>query len=134
MHCSTRLLLAGFLIVSFTAVGCGVENDDANPDDTDTTESALGSAAVGMTMRAFTPKNLVVKKGTTVTFTNTSAIPHTVTSGATSRATDGPGALFDSVVAPRASFKVTFNTVGVQPYFCRPHEQMGMKGTITVTN
>lgn len=136
MNVATRFVLAGLLMSSVAAFGCGAsDNEPADSDDdtVDTSESAV-VGAVGMTVKAFTPAKLVVKKGTTVTFTNTSPISHTVTSGASSKVSDKPGALFDAVVPPKGKFTFTFTTVGVQPYFCRPHEKAGMKGSITVTN
>lgn len=134
----TARVVVAVLMSTLAAAGCAGSadktNDESTPDDVAATESALGGPVVGMTMRSFTPKNLVVKKGTIVSFTNISPVSHTVTSGASSRVADHPGALFDAVVAPKATFNVTFNQIGVQPYFCCPHEQMGMSGTITVTN
>jgi plastocyanin len=58
---------------------------------------------------------------------------HTVTSGASSEPEDNPGLLFDeesSDVQP--IFVYAFELAGEYPYFCRPHEFMGMKGTVLV--
>lgn len=58
---------------------------------------------------------------------------HTVTSGASSQPEDNPGALFDAESSDaRPLFRHTFDTPMFVPYFCRPHEQLGMKGTVLV--
>jgi plastocyanin len=81
----------------------------------------------------FDPPHLTVAAGTTVRWTNKGAVPHTVTSGASSRPADDPGALFDSRLPAGAVVDVTLTTPGDYPYFCRYHEGMGMAGVVTVT-
>ena len=81
----------------------------------------------------FSPAKLTVVVGTTVHWRNTGTVPHTVTSGASSKAADSPGVLFDSQLPGGGTFDFTFTTVGDQPYFCRYHEAMGMTGIVTVT-
>ena len=81
----------------------------------------------------FAPVSLSVPVGTTVRFRNGGSTPHTVTSGASSNLADSPGALFDSQLDASAIFEFTPTKIGDQPYFCRFHEAMGMKGVITVT-
>lgn len=57
----------------------------------------------------YRPKNLTVKVGTTLTWTNADSVPQSVTS-------DAPG-LFDSgLLAPGATFSYTFAAVGIFPY------------------
>jgi plastocyanin len=71
---------------------------------------------------AFTPATLTVAAGTTVTWTNSDAVPHTAT------ASDGT---FDSGnLNPGQSFSFTFPTPGSFPYVCQYHA--GMQGTIVV--
>jgi len=74
----------------------------------------------------FKPDTLTVKLGSTVTFTNQDATPHTVTpdQGATFT---GTGRLNQS-----DSKQVTFNQVGEQNYFCEIHPSM--KGKVVVIN
>lgn len=82
----------------------------------------------------FQPSAVTVRVGGTVRWRNMGSVFHTVTSGASSAASSMPGALFDhNPLAPGDTFEFTFTTVGTQPYFCRFHEAMGMKGTVTVT-
>lgn len=70
----------------------------------------------------FMPKTLTVKVGTTVTWTNASSAPHTVTSDT---------GLFDSgVVNPNGTFSFTFTKAGTYKYHCSIH--LYMHGTIIV--
>ncbi|MEM7261393.1 MAG: plastocyanin/azurin family copper-binding protein [Planctomycetota bacterium] len=58
---------------------------------------------------------------------------HTVTSGASSAPADNPGALFDEISSDGSPvFEFTFTDVGVVPYFCIPHETLGMSGVVFV--
>jgi len=57
---------------------------------------------------------------------------HTVTSG-TGNADPGAGELFDAESSnARPIFVHQFLTADVYPYFCRPHERLGMIGTVYV--
>lgn len=84
---------------------------------------------VTVTMRDnfFEPANVTVEPGTTVTWVQEGNNPHTTTSY------DG---LWDSGMIAGGSgesFSFTFEEPGTYDYFCRPHEQLGMVGTVTVT-
>jgi plastocyanin len=58
---------------------------------------------------------------------------HTVTSGLSSRPGDHPGELFDVESTDSSPvFEYAFATAGDYPFFCIPHEEMGMKGIIHV--
>jgi plastocyanin len=81
----------------------------------------------------FSPASVTIPVGGTVRWRNTGTILHTVTSG-TGSTGPSPGALFDDLALSGGStFEFTFTTAGTQPYFCRIHEAMGMKGTVVVT-
>lgn len=76
---------------------------------------------------AFSPASLTIKAGTTVTWKNTTAAPHTVTSD--------DGKSFDSgsanPIAPQSgTFSFTFSTAGTFAYHCAIHPFM--KATIVV--
>jgi plastocyanin len=66
--------------------------------------------------------------GTTVTWNNTDAVPHTATNG-TNGAPANP-ALFDLPLAAGASASYTFTTAGTFAVTCKLHPTMNM--TITV--
>src|SRR5262249_34634390 len=75
---------------------------------------------------------ITVAPGTTVRWKNVGSSTHTITSGLSSKAADRPGIDFDARLPAGATFEFTFEEVGDHPYFCRPHEGMGMKGVVTV--
>jgi plastocyanin len=73
----------------------------------------------------FTPANITVAAGTTITWNNTGSADHTVTDAAGS---------FDSGDLPGGqTFKFTVTTPGTISYFCQYHKSLGMVGTIVVT-
>jgi plastocyanin len=97
--------------------------------------SALAPAAwaqsdevtVSMEDNFFDQANITVAPGTTVTWVQNGANPHTTTSY------DG---LWDSGMIEGGSngtFSFTFEDPGTYDYFCIPHESLGMVGTVTVT-
>ena len=65
---------------------------------------------------AFTPQELTVTVGDTVTWTNTDPVAHTATSTA--------GAFDSGEVAEGASYSVTFTSPGTYDYLCTPHPSM----------
>lgn len=80
---------------------------------------------------SFSPSAITIEAGDTVRWEWTSGL-HTVTSGIGADARDA-GALFDAPLSSGAPiFEFTFQEAGSVPFFCRPHESLGMTGTITV--
>ena len=74
---------------------------------------------------SFDPEELTVPAGTTVTWTNSDDLPHTVTKDG------GPGADFDSGdIEPGGEFEQTFDEPGTVDYICTIHP--GQAGSITV--
>ena len=71
----------------------------------------------------FSPRNLTVEAGTTVTWSNTGERPHT--------ATDRGGTFDTKPIAPGASAEVTLSTPGTYFYFCRINPAK-MNGVLTV--
>jgi plastocyanin len=70
--------------------------------------------------RAYTPDDLTVAVGATVTWTNTDSVSHTSTS-------DAPG-WNSGIVPPSGQFSVTFQNAGTFPYHCAIHP--GMVGRV----
>jgi plastocyanin len=82
------------------------------------------SNEVYMTSISFFPRELEVKAGTTVTWTNNDVVPHTTS------ALDG---MWDSGVMPiGGSFSFTFDTPGTFSYICAIHPSQ-MRGSVEVT-
>jgi plastocyanin len=89
---------------------------------TSAASSSGGGAAKTVAIKgfAFGPKDLTVKVGQKVTWTNDDEAPHTVTGGE----------LNSSTLAKGASFSFTASKAGTIAYICTIHPTM--KGTITV--
>jgi plastocyanin len=93
------------------------------------TVSPTGSPAavskITITNYAFSPSNITVTKGTTVTWTNKDAVAHTVTE------TDGKNGPKSGDLNQNQTYSFTFNQVGTFKYDCSLHPYM--TGTVTVT-
>ena len=89
---------------------------------------------VGVVDNVFIPEDVFIFAGDSVRWEHEFMEDyHTVTSGRSSEPEDDPGALFDEESScDRPIFVYTFDDAETYPYFCRPHEHMGMKGTIYV--
>jgi plastocyanin len=117
------LKILSVLIISLVLVSCSESSTDAGNDDEPTPNE------VQMVGLSFSPSTLQVSTGTTVTWKNTTSVVHTVTSG-TGGNHDG---LFDSGnMQAGAEFSFTFSEAGTFPYYCIPHLNSGMTGTIVV--
>jgi plastocyanin len=80
----------------------------------------------------FDPDSLSIVVGDTITWQWESG-SHTTTNGLSSDPGDNPGALWDEPInSTSTSFTRAFDLTGSFPYFCRPHELLGMKGKIVV--
>jgi plastocyanin len=116
--------------------------------------AALGSRGspydVGMTAVAFDPVRITVGVGEEVVWENTSSRGHTVTAYGAAIPEDAAffaSGGYDSETAAREAwqteiggrlgtgdvFRHTFEIPGTYEYFCIPHEQAGMVGTVEVT-
>jgi plastocyanin len=82
-----------------------------------------------LTDTAFQPNPVQVSVGSTVTWTNNDAQPHTATSGQSAT----PDGTFDSgIMSPQGTFEHTFTEAGEFPYFCMLHPNM--VGTVSVSS
>src|SRR5918999_5992251 len=117
----------------------------SNATTTGTTGNATGTGTTGgegggaisvsivpgsssLTTDAYSPNPVQVSVGSTVTWTNDDAQPHTATSGENAT----PDGRFDSgIMAPAATFDHTFTEAGEYPYFCLLHPNM--VGTVSVS-
>lgn len=79
----------------------------------------------------FAPDTLQVKVGTEVTFLDQEGY-HSVTGG--DGAPDASSPIGNNTLAAAgASVKVKFDKPGTYPFFCIPHQSLGMKGQIVVS-
>jgi plastocyanin len=129
-------LILACLALGLVAAGCGGDDDsgDSGGDGASKSEEPAGSggggaAQVGLQNIQFDPKDLTVKAGETITFTNDESIPHDV------HKTSGPGEDFSSGdtggMQEGDTFELTLDEPGEYEYVCKVHAP-GMAGTITV--
>jgi plastocyanin len=114
---------AALIVLAATAllVGAVIALADERDGSPPAAAGAAGADAVTIRDFSFTPADLTVSVGDTVTWTNDDDFAHTVTSR------DG---LFDSGdLAGGQTFQFTFTEPGTYPYVCNIHPNM----TATVT-
>lgn len=97
-----------------------------NMSSSSTNQNSVATSSVAIQNFAFSPANITVKKGTTVTWTNKDSVAHTVTE------TDGKTGPTSGDVNPGANYTFTFNTPGTYHYHCSIHPEM--VGTVIVTS
>ena len=130
-HSKAPLLFTLMLMFTMAVAGCSSSTTDpgeTNDDDNNTTDPPAANS-VAMEGLSFVPGDLTVQVGTTVTWTNESNVIHTVTSG-TNGTHDGEFNSGD--IGPDEEYSYTFDEEGSFPYYCIPHVNQGMTGTITV--
>jgi nitrite reductase (NO-forming) len=120
-----------------TETGAAMSNATETEGGATTGANGGGGTATGVsittgsstkTTDAFQPNPAQVSVGSTVTWTNEDAQPHTVNSGENAT----PDGTFDSgILAPAATYDFTFTEAGEYPYFCLLHPNM--VGTVSVS-
>ncbi len=135
MSKSVALLMACGAL-SLPVAACGGDDGDGGGDgagdggapateQTETRTQATEGVTVDMKDIKFIPQDITVDAGTTVTWTNSDGVPHTVTK------TGGPGEDFDSGnIEPGGTYEYTFEQKGKIDYVCTIHP--GQDGTVTV--
>jgi plastocyanin len=127
-------LILACLALGLVVAGCGGDDDDDGGGGGASEQPANGGgggggAQVGMKDIQFDPKDITVKAGETITFTNDEAVAHDV------HKTSGPGKDFASGptggMQEGDTFKLTLDQPGTYDYVCDVHAP-GMAGTITV--
>lgn len=139
-------LLAGVGALLLVLAACGGD-DPTLPGASGTTDDTGGLAeevqdevTVDMTdALKFSPQQVTIKVGGTVTWENPSTVVHTATGDPDNVADpdnvelpDGAEPWDSGFVQPGDSFSHTFTEPGTYQYVCVPHEGVGMTGTIVV--
>jgi plastocyanin len=126
---SLRLSVVSALLIFVTACGGGSSSPPSltapSPSPTPAGPFSSISIPVGaesLGNRAFTPPDLTVDAGATVTWMNTDRDSHTSTS-------DAPG-WNSGTISPGQQFSFTFQSAGTFPYHCSIHP--GMVGRVVV--
>lgn len=105
-----------------------------------------GDTEVHMRGHVFEPATLTISAGDTVTWVNDSDESHTVTafdesfpadaeyfsSGGASNEEEANDSLPSELIDPGGTFEVTLTQTGSYSYYCIPHQDQGMRGTIIV--
>jgi plastocyanin len=133
-----KLLVLMLACLALGLVACGGDDDDdgggGGGGGAATTEEPAGGgggggAQVSLKDIQFHPKDLTVKTGETITFTNDESIPHDV------HKQSGPGGDFasgpDGGMQEGDTFELKLDKPGKYDYVCHVHAP-GMAGTITV--
>jgi len=130
----TKLLALTLACLALGLAACGGDDDSggggSSSDQSNGGGASTGSGpSVGMKSIQFDPKDLTVKAGQTITFTNDESVPHDV------HKESGPGDDFssgpDGGMQEGDTFKLKLDKPGTYEYVCRVHAP-GMAGTITV--
>ena len=136
----TKLLALLLACLALGLVACGGDDDESDgggggantteqPADTGDSGGGGGGAEVAMEGIQFSPKDVTVSAGETITFTNNEAVPHDV------HKSSGPGDDFASGpsggMKEGDTFELTLDEPGKYEYVCDVHAP-GMSGTITV--
>ena len=100
-------------------------SSSSSQSQSQTKQTATATNNVEISSFKFSPADITVKKGTTVTWTNEDSTAHTVTE------TDGKDGPKSSSLNQGQSFTFTYNTVGTFKYNCSIHTDM--TGSVTVT-
>jgi plastocyanin len=101
-------------------------SQSSSSSESSTSSQPTSTDKVNITNYTFSPANITVKVGTTVTWTNNDDVDHTVTSDTAPNS--GPDS---GLINPGDTYTYTFNQAGTFNYHCAQH--LYMKGTITVT-
>jgi nitrite reductase (NO-forming) len=115
-------------VTNATGTETGGATTGANGGGGTATGVSITTGSSSKTTDAFQPNPAQVSVGSTVTWTNDDAQPHTVNSGENAT----PDGTFDSgILAPAATYDFTFTEAGEYPYFCLLHPNM--VGTVSVS-
>ena len=98
------------------------QTDKSSQSDT----KATATNSVTINNFSFSPNNITVKVGTTVTWTNQDSVEHDIV--ADDGISDGPKS---ELLAKGKSYSFTFSKAGTYTYHCSVHPDM--TGTVTVT-
>ena len=103
-------------ILRSAAAMAAMHSSPAEPAAMSAPAAATGTIQVSIDNFSYSPKQVTVKAGTTVVWTNKDDIPHTVTSD--------DKVFSSSLLDTNQTFQYTFSKPGKFPYFCKVHPMM----------
>jgi plastocyanin len=123
MHRRWMRMLAALFAITMLAAACGGDETPPATGGGSPSESAGSSGGADLTIVdfAFSPTELSVTEGQTISITNTGDVSHTFTTD------DGA---IDQTISPGETVDVTLTGVTTGGFHCRFHSQM--TGTLTV--
>ncbi len=109
----------------------GPTNEDGYPQGVNRTDlTAQANPQVTIRDLSFSPSNIIVKKGSTVTWVNGESLAHSIVATDDSNAGDLPTKARETRMGKGDTLKLTFNKVGVFEYVCGVHSFM--RGSVQV--
>lgn len=120
------IVVAGivFAVVDHSKPKNNTNNMSMNNANSNSSTNSVTTTSVTIQNFAFSPANIAVRTGMTVTWTNKDSVAHTVTE------TDGKQGPNSSDVNPGSNYSFTFTEPGTYHYHCSIHSEM--TGTVTV--
>jgi plastocyanin len=121
----TLAAIAVLAVALAALVGCSSTPAPTPAATTGSSTSAApaGGTAVTIAQFAFTPADVTIKVGDTVTWANNDSVGHTVTSDTGAFASPNP-------IAQGSSYSFKFTKAGTYPYHCSVHPTMTAKVTV----
>jgi plastocyanin len=128
----TKLFALMLACLALSLAACGGDDDSGGSTKDQPAYRSSGTssgAQVSLQNIQFDPKDITVKAGETITFTNKESVPHDV------HKQSGPGGDFssgaDGGMQEGDTFELKLDKPGTYEYVCHVHAP-GMAGTITV--
>jgi len=135
-----RSLGAGAALVALTAMlGACSSSDNGDRREMSGDDAKNGRTVIMTSSHQFSPHDVTIKAGESVTWKNSANDVHTVTLDPSRVKTKenvsmpaGAKPFHSGDILPGKTWKQTFSTPGTYKYVCVYHEDKGMTGTITV--
>lgn len=137
----SRHLGAGAALIALTAMlgACGGSNGDRREMSGNGDDAKNGRTVEITSSHQFSPREVTIKVGESVTWKNSANDVHTVTADPSKAKMKenvsvpaGARPFHSGDIAPGKTYRQTFTTAGTYRYVCTHHEDKGMTGTITV--
>jgi plastocyanin len=119
--------------------GCSGHDEKSGSGDSSKGGGMREATTVDMTATAFTPREITIRSGDTVTWRNNSKETHTVTADPARAAKkdhvsmpQGAKPFHSGEILPGKTWRMAFTVPGTYKYVCLFHEDHGMMGTVIV--
>ena len=119
------ILVGGALALNHKSANTPPASQSQSQTNTTSSNQASATGSIDIRNMMFTPSQITVQKGGTVTWTNNDSMTHTVVDDLSN--VGGPSS---GDIAPGATYSFTFNKTGSFQYHCSIHPSM--RGTIVV--